>query len=584
MALNNPLVPGDPYSYDLKWIVDKLKEAIALYEPLNQKFDDLYAFVNDYFDNLDITQEVQNIIDDMKDAGYFRNLVYEIAISDGNLQTIVTEWLDANVEPQGSAVAIDYSLTISGAAADAAVTGERTRAALSVVNASGSLGQYDALVDQYISSGTPTTLAGYNTYLIPVEEGDIITLQDSTEGTYFFGPSLSQGAILGTVAGNVYTGLSAGGYAMHRIDAPNNCYTIIVPTGADHVYVSANRQYAANVKVEKNHPSPSASDVLVNPWDVVCDVEEAGAYSMGYRSANSSQFQFIGAGYHARVMKMKAGDTFLFLDGNATGFGIHYAATLINNVTANVDVPAYTATQDGIIQVYYKDDEPKRNVYYPAGGIKINYDHVIGMGGDYSGKEGVAFGTSLTARANGGEGYLNRLATLSGVTFDNQGVGSATLAATILPRIRSYTNYASKDVVLLEGFVNDWYQDLTLGVYTDSTTATVCGALRTALNYIQAQNQNATVFLILDHYGRLYNSTDESSTQVNGSGLTQFQYYEELAKVAESMGVKVIKLYATSGMNEYTPQYFADDIHVNAAGAYRSGNVIWDVMKNYTPK
>lgn len=36
----------------------------------------------------------------------------------------VTTWLDANVDPVGSAVAVDSSLTISGAAADAKVTGE----------------------------------------------------------------------------------------------------------------------------------------------------------------------------------------------------------------------------------------------------------------------------------------------------------------------------------------------------------------------------------------------------------------------------------------------------------------------------
>lgn len=29
MAINNPYVPGDPYSYDLKWIVAKLKTLVS---------------------------------------------------------------------------------------------------------------------------------------------------------------------------------------------------------------------------------------------------------------------------------------------------------------------------------------------------------------------------------------------------------------------------------------------------------------------------------------------------------------------------------------------------------------------------
>lgn len=56
MAINNPYVPGDPYSYDLKWIVDEVKQAIELYTPLHDEFadvqeafNDLYEYVHNYF-------------------------------------------------------------------------------------------------------------------------------------------------------------------------------------------------------------------------------------------------------------------------------------------------------------------------------------------------------------------------------------------------------------------------------------------------------------------------------------------------------------------------------------------------------
>lgn len=121
---DNPLIPGDPYMYDLKWIVEKLKEAISLYEPLNDKFDNLYDYVHDYFDNLDLSAEVRAIIDQMTADGFFDTLVNQIVTDSGTIESTTTAWLAANVNPVGSAVVIDNSLTIAGAAADAKKTGD----------------------------------------------------------------------------------------------------------------------------------------------------------------------------------------------------------------------------------------------------------------------------------------------------------------------------------------------------------------------------------------------------------------------------------------------------------------------------
>ena len=98
-----------------------------------------------------------------------------------------------------------------------------------------------------------------------------------------------------------------------------------------------------------------------------------------------------------------------------------------------------------------------------------------------------------------------------------------------------------------------------------------------------AQNANLTVFLILDNLGRNYGSIDCSSTAVRGAGLTQYQYYSEIAKVAESLGVPVIKMYAESQISENTPQYLLDNIHPNALGAKQSANFIWSKMRQYLP-
>lgn len=79
---NNPYIPGDPYSYDLKWIVTQINHAISLYEPLHGEFtalsadfDELHAYVMDYFANLDLTQEVSDKLDQMAGDGSLSALI-----------------------------------------------------------------------------------------------------------------------------------------------------------------------------------------------------------------------------------------------------------------------------------------------------------------------------------------------------------------------------------------------------------------------------------------------------------------------------------------------------------------------------
>lgn len=51
---NNPYIPGDPYSYDLKWIVSKLKEISSQYDSLSDAIASLNVdkYVKDYLDEM----------------------------------------------------------------------------------------------------------------------------------------------------------------------------------------------------------------------------------------------------------------------------------------------------------------------------------------------------------------------------------------------------------------------------------------------------------------------------------------------------------------------------------------------------
>lgn len=86
----------------------------------------LQDWINTWFDNLDVQQELNNKIDSMVADGSFGTLLHQTFDAQINQQTTnaVTAWLVANVTPTGSAVVVDKSLSIEGAAADAKETGD----------------------------------------------------------------------------------------------------------------------------------------------------------------------------------------------------------------------------------------------------------------------------------------------------------------------------------------------------------------------------------------------------------------------------------------------------------------------------
>ena len=85
----------------------------------------LQNWINMWFDNLDVQEELNKKIDNMVDDGSFGALLHQTFDEQINQQTTsaVTQWLVTNVTPTGSAVVVDKSLSIEGAAADAKATG-----------------------------------------------------------------------------------------------------------------------------------------------------------------------------------------------------------------------------------------------------------------------------------------------------------------------------------------------------------------------------------------------------------------------------------------------------------------------------
>lgn len=87
----------------------------------------LQDWINSWFTNLDVQEEINKKLDKMVADGSFGTLLHQTFDAQINQQTTstVTAWLVANVTPTGSAVVVDKSLSIKGAAADAKAVGDK---------------------------------------------------------------------------------------------------------------------------------------------------------------------------------------------------------------------------------------------------------------------------------------------------------------------------------------------------------------------------------------------------------------------------------------------------------------------------
>jgi len=220
----------------------------------------------------------------------------------------------------------------------------------------------------------------------------------------------------------------------------------------------------------------------------------------------------------------------------------------------------------------------------------------IANGTQWNNKKWYAFGTSLTddKYINAEDGlvtgkYTQYLADLSGMTCINNGIAGGKIGGathSILTKVLN-TDVNDADLITLEGFVNDFSNDLPLGEVTDITPETLCGAIYLAVNHLQ--DSKAVVILITDSTGREYtlNSLNETVdyrvNRINKLGLTQRDYNETIIKMAQFLGCRYIDAGAKSQINQWHPEYLADHLHQSYLGGEQYAQTIWSELKDIQP-
>lgn len=117
-------VRGIPYDFngtlslENKFVVlfKTVKEMFDAQDSLVKSYKELYGFINTYFDNLDVQKEINKKLDDMSREGTLLNIIKPTVTNE------TTKWLASNMT-NPSSPAVDKSLSVQGAAADAFMTG-----------------------------------------------------------------------------------------------------------------------------------------------------------------------------------------------------------------------------------------------------------------------------------------------------------------------------------------------------------------------------------------------------------------------------------------------------------------------------
>lgn len=163
------------------YVNDNTEEVYQAFNDLDEDFTTLHNFVNDYFTNLDVQEEINDKLDEMALDGSLSRIVSPIIQEDlaTSVPIAVEAWLDENVEP--TMPLVDYTLSIAEAASESSTVGanfEADRAMIDVLNKTVDYGYTPQALEADPDASALQNKVGVK------RNGTMITLDGTSDDTY----------------------------------------------------------------------------------------------------------------------------------------------------------------------------------------------------------------------------------------------------------------------------------------------------------------------------------------------------------------------------------------------------------------
>lgn len=243
-------------------------------------YDQLQSYVNSYFGNLDVQEEINKKLDEMAEDGSLTALLQPFI--ENQISADVAAWLQAHITPTSPAV--DSSLTVSGAAADAKVTGDKIGDLKADLNdlSDGFVKRTYAVkrtvIDEkrwdYYNNFAEKTLTGYYACSFNCEEDTEYKIQARNIGT---NTTFAIGFIDGQ--GNVLSSISN------------------LPSNPDHYAIVRTPQNCVLVKFTTNNQTNPVIKIETTKYEVPLDEEivyvATNGSDTGYDGSKEKPFQTI---------------------------------------------------------------------------------------------------------------------------------------------------------------------------------------------------------------------------------------------------------------------------------------------------
>lgn len=621
--LNKTMEDVDHMNTDMDTLYSSFQE---FQEGTIQIYNELVAYVNAYFDNLDVQDEIDNKLDAMAADGSL------VTILEPTIASQISEWLEEHITP--TTPSIDSSLTVPGAGADAKVTGDKIR---DIENTNDFIFKNISQKKQKsLSEYTSPIVSGLLYQEVPYEKGIIDTItvrKNNDQSTNIIVAFID--IITLKIKKIFYFANQTGTYINLVINAvmDESFYIGVACTGMGYLggttpcYRDTSTQFFVGKTV---------SETLLGNYDLGFDVKYKYLGNTVLENVSTDNtYDYIIGSLNLDIFQSQLSSGWWFTDNlypggfvrsvtlkTPSGENQNAGLLLIDSVTNKVlflkyDVPTaqnaeltietnvfsenpfyvgmfclhggYTAIGDTnnykrIAGGIYVCGEPLDLAPWDGNsviklGIKVSYENITKIDAGYNKTRRNMFicGDSITAgypyntgdNANLDIRYGEAIRRILGFNvFYGAESGNGWLYSTGSANaysITNSTNFRYYDAALYAWGTNDYYHDMPMGDITDNyASQTICGTMNYCIDKVYRDNPYITM-IISTPLNRRYNNGFGFDT-ANNAGYTLKQLCDKMVELCESRGVPYITHFVSPlNKNNYT-YALADGLHPSKIG------------------